>query len=226
MPQTDVMNTAGQKIGTVELKEEIFNIEPNTDVMFRYVNMQLSSRRAGLASAKTRAEVSGGGRKPWAQKHTGRARFGSSRNGIWRHGGVIHGPKPKDWSFKLNKKVKKLALRSALSARYQEGNLIVLDDMKFGKPKTRELMAALKNLGLAEDKKVLIVLPWKTDEYKNVKLSGKNLQSVKVILADNPGNSSDGNSSRIDGLNVYDILNNEKLIITTDLVRKIEEVLG
>lgn len=226
MPQMDVINMAGKKIGTVELKEEIFSLEPNTDVMFRYVNMQLSSRRAGLACAKTRAEVRGGGRKPWAQKHTGRARFGSSRNGLWRHGGVIHGPKPKDWSIKLNKKMKKLALKSALSVRFQEGNLVVVDDMKLEKPKTRELKNVLKNLGLAEENKVLIVLPWKTDEYKNVKLSGKNLKGIKVILADNPGNSSNGNSSNIDGLNVYDILNNEKLVITTDLVRKIEEVLG
>jgi len=226
MAQADVVNMAGQKVGTVELIESVFNVEPNKDLMFRYVNMQLSGRRAGLASAKTRSEVRGGGRKPWAQKHTGRARVGSTRSPLWRHGGVIHGPKPKDWSFNMTKKMKKVALRSALSIRLNEGNLIVLDDLKFDNPKTKQLREVLSNLGLDKSQKTLFVLPWQKDEYQNVRLSGKNIYGVKVIIADNPGNTAVTSKTNIDGLNVYDIINHEKLVITTDLVRKIEEVLG
>ncbi|AFK06395.1 MULTISPECIES: 50S ribosomal protein L4 [Mesotoga] len=226
MAQADVVNIAGQKVGTVELSESVFNVEPNEDLMFRYVNMQLSGRRAGLASAKTRSEVRGGGRKPWAQKHTGRARVGSTRSPLWRHGGVIHGPKPKDWSMKLTKKMKKVALRSALSLRLKEGNLIVLDDLKFDRPKTKQLREVLNNLGLDKTQKTLFVLPWQKDEYQNVRLSGKNIYGVKVIIADNPGNKAVNSKENIDGLNVYDIVNHEKLVITADLVRKIEEVLG
>ncbi|WP_367356498.1 50S ribosomal protein L4 [Mesotoga sp.] len=226
MAQADVVNMAGQKVGTVELIESVFNVEPNKDLMFRYVNMQLSGRRAGLASVKTRSEVRGGGRKPWAQKHTGRARVGSTRSPLWRHGGVIHGPKPKDWSFNMTKKMKKVALRSALSLRLNEGNLIVLDDLKFDNPKTKQLREVLSNLGLDKSQKTLFVLPWQKDEYQNVRLSGKNIYGVKVIIADNPGNTAVTSKTNIDGLNVYDIINHEKLVITTDLVRKIEEVLG
>lgn len=226
MAQADVVNMAGQKVGTVELIESVFSVEPNKDLMFRYVNMQLSGRRAGLASAKTRSEVRGGGRKPWAQKHTGRARVGSTRSPLWRHGGVIHGPKPKDWSFNMTKKMKKVALRSALSLRLNEGNLIVLDDLKFDNPKTKQLREVLSNLGLDKSQKTLFVLPWQKDEYQNVRLSGKNIYGVKVIIADNPGNTAVTSKTNIDGLNVYDIINHEKLVITTDLVRKIEEVLG
>lgn len=226
MAQADVVNTAGQKVGTVELNEAIFNVEPNMDVMFRYVNMQLAGRRAGLASAKTRSEVKGGGRKPWPQKGTGRARAGSTRSPLWRHGGVIHGPKPKDWSFKLTKKMKKVALRSALSIRLKEGNLIVLDDLKLDKPKTKDLRTIIGNIGLDKTQKALFILPWQRDEYQNVRLSGRNIYGVKVIIADNPGNYKDEGKANIDGVNVYDIINHEKLVITTDLVRKIEEVLG
>jgi len=226
MAQADVVNVAGQKVGTVELSESVFNVEPNKDLMYRYVNMQLSGRRVGLASAKTRSEVRGGGRKPWAQKHTGRARVGSTRSPLWRHGGVIHGPKPKDWSFNMTKKMKKVALRSVLSIRLNEGNLIVLDDLKFDKPKTKQLREVLSNLGLDKSQKTLFVLPWQKDEYQNVRLSGKNIYGVKVIIADNPGNTAVTSKANIDGLNVYDIVNHEKLVITTDLVRKIEEVLG
>lgn len=226
MAQADVVNVAGQKVGTVELSESVFNVEPNKDLMYRYVNMQLSGRRVGLASAKTRSEVRGGGRKPWAQKHTGRARVGSTRSPLWRHGGVIHGPKPKDWSFNMTKKMKKVALRSVLSIRLNEGNLIVLDDLKFDKPKTKQLREVFSNLGLDKSQKTLFVLPWQKDEYQNVRLSGKNIYGVKVIIADNPGNTAVTSKANIDGLNVYDIVNHEKLVITTDLVRKIEEVLG
>lgn len=194
--------------------------------MWRYVDMQLSNRRAGTASTKTRGEVSGGGRKPWPQKHTGRARHGSIRSPIWRHGGIAHGPKPRDWSKKLNKKMKKLALRSALSVKYRENKLFVLDDLKLERPKTKFLKEILQNLQLS-DKKTLIVLPWKDEGYMNVKLSGKNLPNVKVIIADNPNNSKNGEKAvRIDGLNVFDMLKYDYLVLTQDMVSKIEEVLG
>ncbi|KUK22886.1 MAG: 50S ribosomal protein L4 [Thermotoga sp. 47_83] len=220
------MNVKGEKVGTLEISDFVFNIDPNYDVMWRYVDMQLSNRRAGTASTKTRGEVSGGGRKPWPQKHTGRARHGSIRSPIWRHGGIAHGPKPRDWSKKLNKKMKKLALRSALSVKYRENKLFVLDDLKLERPKTKFLKEILQNLQLS-DKKTLIVLPWKDEGYMNVKLSGKNLPNVKVIIADNPNNSKNGEKAvRIDGLNVFDMLKYDYLVLTQDMVSKIEEVLG
>ncbi len=226
MASVDVLNVKGEKVGTIDLRDDIFNIEPNLDVMWRYVDMQLANRRAGTASTKTRGEVSGGGRKPWPQKHTGRARHGSIRSPIWRHGGVAHGPKPRDWSKKLNKKMKRLALKSALSVKYREGKLVILDDITFDSPKTKKMREVLSNLKLA-DSKVLFVLPWKREEYINVRLSGRNLPNVKVIIADNPNNSKNGEKAvRIDGLNVFDMLKYDVLVLTKDMVRKIEEVLG
>jgi len=226
MATVDLYNVKGEKIGTVELRDDVFNIEPNLDVMWRYVDMQLSNRRAGTASTKTRAEVRGGGRKPWPQKHMGRARHGSRRSPIWRHGGIAHGPKPRDWSKKLNKKMKRLALKSSLSVKYREDKLIVLDDITFDSPKTKNMKEVLKNLKL-DGEKVLFVLPWKKDEYINVRLSGRNLSNVKVIIADNPNNTTgDERAVRIDGLNVYDVLKYDYLVVTKDTVRKIEEVLG
>ncbi|MDI3472089.1 MAG: large subunit ribosomal protein [Thermotogaceae bacterium] len=224
MAQIDILNLKGEKVGELEIREDVFNIEPNTDVMFRYVDMQLTNRRAGTASTKTRGEVSGGGRKPWSQKHTGRARAGSIRAPHWKGGGVAHGPKPKIWNKKLPKKVKKLALKSALSVKFREKNLIVLEDLRFDKPKAREMRDVLKGLGL-DNTYSLFVLPKKEDAYVNVKLSGRNFPNVKVIIADNPNNGTPG-IVKIDGLNVYDIIRHEKLVLTVDMVKKIEEVLG
>jgi len=221
MATLDLFNSKGEKVGTIELKDEVFAIEPNLDVMWRYVDMQLTNSRSGNASTKTRGEVAGGGRKPWPQKHTGRARQGSIRSPHWRHGGVAHGPQPKVYFKRLNKKMKKLALKSALSLRFKEGNLIVVDDLKLERAKTRELKDIMKNLGLGENK-VLFVLPKKVEEYENVKISGRNIPGVKVIIADNPGTEK----VVIDGLNVYDILNHDKLVLVQGTVQKIEEVLG
>ncbi|MBO8139616.1 MAG: 50S ribosomal protein L4 [Thermosipho sp. (in: Bacteria)] len=221
MATLDLLNSKGEKVGTIELKDEVFTVEPNLDVMWRYVDMQLTNSRSGTASTKTRSEVSGGGRKPWPQKHTGRARQGSIRAPHWRHGGVAHGPRPKVYFKRLNKKMKKLALKSALSLRFKEGNLIVVDDLKLERAKTRELKEVMKNLGL-EESKVLFVLPKKIEEYENVKISGRNIPGVKVIIADNPGTEK----VTIDGLNVYDILNHDKLVLVQGTVQKIEEVLG
>uniref|UniRef100_A0A832II17 Large ribosomal subunit protein uL4 n=2 Tax=Fervidobacterium pennivorans TaxID=93466 RepID=A0A832II17_FERPE len=222
MAHVALWNVKGEKIGTIEVSDEVFNIEPNLDVMWRYIDMQLTNARAGTASTKTRGEVSGGGRKPWPQKHTGRARQGSIRAIHWRHGGVAHGPKPRKFLKRLNKKMKRLALKSALSVRFREGNLIVLSDIRFDKPQTKQMREVLKALGIA-DEKVLFVLPKKEDSYVNVKLSGRNIPGVKVIIADNP-NNNEGNN--IDGLNVYDIINASKVVLTEGTVRKIEEVLG
>ncbi len=222
MAHVVLWNIKGEKIGTIEISDEVFNIEPNLDVMWRYVDMQLTNSRAGTASTKTRGEVAGGGRKPWPQKHTGRARQGSIRAIHWRHGGVAHGPKPRNFLKRLNKKMKRLALKSALSARFKEGNLLVLSDIRFDKPQTKQMREVLKALGIA-DEKVLFVLPKKENVYEYVKLSGRNIPGVKVIIADNP-NNNDGNN--IDGLNVYDIINASKVVLTEGTVRKIEEVLG
>ncbi|MCD6545199.1 MAG: 50S ribosomal protein L4 [Thermotogae bacterium] len=224
MAQIDILNIKGEKVGELEIREDVFNIEPNPDVMFRYVDMQLTNRRAGTASTKTRGEVSGGGRKPWTQKHTGRARAGSIRAPHWKGGGVAHGPRPKIWNKKLPKKVRKLALKSALSVKFKEGNLIVLDDLRFDQPKTREMRGVLRNLGL-DNIYSLFVLPRKENSYINVKLSGRNLPNVKIIIADNPNNGTP-DAVKIDGLNVYDIIRYEKLVLTVDMVKKIEEVLG
>ncbi len=222
MAQVTLYNIKGEKIGNIEIADEVFNIEPNLDVMWRYIDMQFTNSRAGTASTKTRGEVAGGGRKPWPQKHTGRARQGSIRAIHWRHGGVAHGPKPRNYLKRLNKKMKKLALKSALSARFQEGNLIVVSDIRFEKAQTKQMREILKNLGIA-DEKVLFVLPRKERVYENVKLSGRNIPGVKVIIADNPNN---GNPVNIDGLNVYDIINSSKVVLTEGTVRKIEEVLS
>ncbi|CEP77489.1 MAG: 50S ribosomal protein L4 [Defluviitoga tunisiensis] len=221
MAQINVYNKEFQEIDKIEIRDDIFNIEPNMDVLYRYVDMQLTNKRAGTASTKTRAEVRGGGRKPWPQKHTGRARAGSIRSPIFRHGGVAFGPKPKEYHKSLNKKMKKLALKSALSVRFRENNLIILDDLKFDNPKTKDMKEVLNKFGI-ENKKVLIVLPYKEEGYKNVKLSAKNLPQVKVLIADNSGQ----NKKNIDGLNVFDLINNEKIVLTREMVNKIEEVIG
>ncbi|BBE30897.1 50S ribosomal protein L4 [Tepiditoga spiralis] len=221
MAQLDMLNINGEKVGTVELREDIFGIEPNADLLFRYVDMQLANKRSGTASTKTRAEVRGGGRKPWAQKHLGRARAGSTRSPIFRHGGVTFGPKPRSYEKKLNKKMKRLALKSALSVRVSENNLMVLEDIKFDAPKTKTMKDIIKKIGV-ENKKTLFVLPKKSEEYKNVKLSARNLPKVKVLIADNPSQEK----TNIDGLNVFDLINNEKVVITKAVVAKIEEVLG
>ncbi|HOP33788.1 MAG TPA: 50S ribosomal protein L4 [Defluviitoga tunisiensis] len=221
MAQINVYNKEFQEIDKIEIRDDIFNIEPNMDVLYRYVDMQLTNKRAGTASTKTRAEVRGGGRKPWPQKHPGRARAGSIRSPIFRHGGVAFGPKPKEYHKSLNKKMKKLALKSALSVRFRENNLIILDDLKFDNPKTKDMKEVLNKFGI-ENKKVLIVLPYKEEGYKNVKLSAKNLPQVKVLIADNSGQ----NKKNIDGLNVFDLINNEKIVLTREMVNKIEEVIG
>lgn len=206
MPRVAVYNTLGQQVGEIDLDDRVFGGEVNEAVLHQAVVMQLASRRRGTASTKGWAEVSGGGRKPWRQKGTGRARAGSIRSPLWRGGAVIFGPKPRDYSFKLPKKVRRLALKSALTAKVRDGELIVLEDLTLTKPRTKDMVAVLKALNV--NNKALIVT---AGNEQNVALSARNLPGVTWLPAA--------------GLNVYDILAHDKLVITKEAVSRVEEAL-
>lgn len=205
MPKVGLYNINGEEVGEIELSDEVFGAEVRSDILHQVVTMHLANKRQGNASTKTRAEVSGGGRKPWRQKGTGRARHGSIRSPIWTGGGITFGPKPRDYGFKLPKKVKRLALKSALSAKVEDKELIVLDKLEMEKPKTKDFVNILKNLKI--DKKALVVL---ADKDENVIKSTRNIPGVMTVS--------------VNILNVYDILNHDNLILTKDAVKKIEEV--
>lgn len=205
MPKVDVLNINGQKVDEIELAESIFGIEISEHSVYEVVKNYLANQRRGTQSAKTRAEVRGGGRKPWRQKGTGRARQGSTRAPQWIGGGVVFAPKPRDYSYRINKKVKRLALKSVLTAKANEGNIIVLDSMEMNEPKTREFVAMLKAVNAG--KKSLFVT---ADCDKNVYKSGRNIPGVQV--------------SFVNSINVYDILNHDSLIMTKDALKKTEEV--
>lgn len=207
MPKVAVYNIQGQQTGEIELNEAVFGIEPNEAVVHEAVVLQLASLRRGTHSTKTRAEVRGGGRKPWRQKGTGRARAGTTRSPIWRKGGIVFGPKPRDYSLAMPKKKRRLAMRSVLSAKVQGGDLIVLDQLEFGAPKTKEMVKVLENLKV--EQKALVVTAEKAGF---VQESARNIPGVKPLAAD--------------GINVYDVLNHTKLIITRDAIAKVEEVLA
>ena len=195
----------GKKVGTVDLSDSIFAIEPNAAVMHQVVLSYLAAQRQGTQSALTRAEVSGGGKKPWRQKGTGRARQGSTRAPQWTHGGIVFAPKPRDYRFTVNKKEKRLALKSALSVKAAENEIIVVDSITTGEYKTKKMVAMLNAIGA--DKKALIVLP----EVDNMVIkSANNIPGVKT--------------AQVNTINVYDILNADKLVIAKDAVSKIEEV--
>jgi large subunit ribosomal protein L4 len=204
-----VVNLQNQEAGTVEIKDEIANAPIKKHAVWETVRWQLAKRRRGTHSTKTRGEVRGGGRKPWPQKHTGRARQGSIRAPQWVGGGVAHGPKPRDYSYRLPKKVRKVALRSVISGRIQEGNFLVVEDFSFEKPKTKQAVEFLKNLGL-ENEKVLLVVPSELDE--NTYLSFRNLPNVKLLP--------------VEGLNVYDVLCYDKCVVFKSTLPKIEERLS
>jgi large subunit ribosomal protein L4 len=195
----------GKKVGSVDLSEAVFGIEPNEAVMHQMVVSYLANQRQGTQSALTRSEVSGGGKKPWRQKGTGRARQGSTRAPQWTHGGVVFAPKPRNYSFSVNKKVKRLAMKSALSAKVADSELIVVDKIALDEFKTKVMVEMLAAIGA--DKKALIVLP---EVDKKVIKSASNIQGVKT--------------AQVNELNVYDILNADKLVIAKDAVSKIEEV--
>jgi large subunit ribosomal protein L4 len=204
MPTVAVKNMAGVEVGTIELSAEVFGIEPNVTVMNDMVKAYLANQRQGTQSALTRAEVSGGGKKPWRQKGTGRARQGSTRSPQWRHGGVVFAPKPRDYTIRVNKKVKRLAMKSALSSKVEENELIVFDALNIEAPKTKEMVKVLKAVDV---NKALIVL---ADKDEAVERASANIEGVKTTL--------------VGTLSVYEILKYEKLILTKASVEKIEEV--
>ena len=205
MSTIKVVSMTGAEVGTVELNDAIFGVEPNMSVVHEVVKNHLANCRQGTQSALTRAEVSGGGRKPWRQKGTGRARQGSTRSPQWTHGGVALGPKPRDYSYRLNKKVKRLALLSALSSKAQSGDIIVIDELVAAEYKTKTVVNMLTAIGA--DKKALIVTP--AVDAKLVK-SAANIPGVKTATADS--------------INTYEVLNGGKFVISVDAAKKLEEV--
>lgn len=206
MPKVALFNIKGEQVGEIDLKEEIFGIEPNEGLVHDAVVMQLANRRVGTASTKTRSEVSGGGRKPWRQKGTGRARHGSIRSPIWRGGGITFGPQPRKYTVAMPKKARRLALKSVLSSKVKNGNIIVLDNLAVSEPKTKLMSQILETL---KANKALVVT---ADVDQNVVLSSRNIPGVTPVHAG--------------GINVYDLVKHEKLVITKDAVAKVEEVLA
>ena len=205
MPKVTIYDMTGKSVGELDLSDAIFGIEPNKAVMHAAVVNYLANQRQGTQSTLTRTEVRGGGRKPWRQKGTGHARQGSIRAPQWRHGGVALGPKPRDYRYALNKKVKRLAMKSAFSSKVLDNNLVVVDSITLESYKTKAVVEMLKALGV--EKKALIVLP----EVNNVVAkSAANIPGVKTAL--------------VNTLNVYDILNYDKFIVVKDAVAKLEEV--
>jgi len=205
MPKVSVFDMAGKQVSDLELSEAIFGIEPNEAVLHEVIKNYLAHQRQGTQSTKTRTEVRGGGKKPWRQKGTGHARHGSIRSPIWKGGGVALGPKPRDYTYSLNKKVRKLALKSALSQKAIEENIVVVDNIKFDEYKTKAFIEMLKALNV--DKKALIVMP---DAEDKVIKSANNIPGIKTTL--------------VNTLNAYDVLNHDKFIVVKDAVALIEEV--
>ncbi|MCH4326476.1 50S ribosomal protein L4 [Staphylococcus haemolyticus] len=207
MANYDVLKVDGSKSGSVELSDSVFAIEPNNSVLFEAINLQRASLRQGTHAVKNRSAVRGGGRKPWRQKGTGRARQGTIRAPQWRGGGIVFGPTPRSYAYKMPKKMRRLALRSALSFKVKENNFTIVDNFVFEAPKTKEFKNVLTTL--EQPKKVLVV----TDsEDVNVELSARNIPGVQVSTAQ--------------GLNVLDITSADSVIITESAAKKVEEVLG
>ena len=204
MPKIDVYDINGKKVKELELNEAVFGIEPNEAVVHSVLVNFLANQRQGTQSTKTRSEVSGGGRKPWRQKGTGHARQGSTRAPQWTGGGVVFAPVPRDYSFKMNKREKRAALKSALTSRVEENKFIVIDEINFEEAKTKNFANILKNLDVS---KALVVLE---DDNKNAELSARNIADVKT--------------AKTNTINVYDILKYNTVITTKAVVAKIEEV--
>ena len=205
MPKVDVYNMQGKKVSDVELSEAVFGIEPNENIVHSALVNYLANQRQGTQSTKTRAEVSGGGRKPWRQKGTGRARQGSIRAPQWIKGGIALGPKPRSYKYTVNKKERRLAIKSILSSKVLENNLVVVNKMDVKEIKTKTMVAALDSLKVTG--KTLIMLPEKNE---NVQKSARNIEGVKTTL--------------VNTINVYDLLKYNKLVVTLDTVKKLEEV--
>ena len=205
MANVSVYNTDGKEVGTIELNDAVFGVELNEHLVHLAVVAQLANKRQGTQKAKTRSEVSGGGRKPWRQKGTGHARQGSTRSPQWTGGGVVFAPVPRDYSFKMNKKEKRAALKGALTDKVQKGSIIVLDELKMEEKKTKAFAEVMKNIK-AEGKSYVVI----GDNDQNVILSARNLPGVKTSVSDL--------------INVYDIMNAKTLVVTKEAVAKIEEV--
>lgn len=205
MPKVAVLDMAGKEVGSIDPSEAVFGIEPNKSVMLHMVKNYLANQRQGTQSALTRAEVSGGGKKPWRQKGTGHARQGSTRAPQWTHGGIVFAPKPRDYSYTVNKKVRRLAMKSAFSAKVAGNEMVVIDAITMDEYKTKTIAAMLKAVGA--EKKALIVLP---EVNEKVIASAANIPGVKT--------------AQVNTLNVYDILNADMFIVAKDAVAKIEEV--
>lgn len=203
MAVCDVLNTLAEKVGEIELNEALFNVEINTGILHEVVCMQRANRRSGNACTKTRGEVSGGGAKPWRQKGTGRARAGSNRSPVWRGGGTVFGPKPRDYSYSMPKKVKRLALKMALSARNQEGNLVVVDQIELPEIKTKNFTSIMNNFSFDN----CLIVTEGIDE--KINLSARNAVGFKVLP--------------VAGLNVFDILKYSKLMLVQSSLAKLEE---
>ena len=204
MAKVAVYNMEGKEVDTIELNDAVFGVEVNEHLVHMAVLQQLANNRQGTQKAKTRSEVSGGGRKPWKQKGTGNARQGSTRSPQWRHGGVVFAPVPRDYSFKLNKKEKRAALKSALTSRVAENKFIVIDELKFDEIKTKKFVAVMNNLKV---EKALVVL---NDMDANVIKSASNVPTVKT--------------AQTNELNVFDVLKYDTVVVTKDAVKTIEEV--
>ncbi|HIU51662.1 MAG TPA: 50S ribosomal protein L4 [Candidatus Merdicola faecigallinarum] len=205
MPKVDVYNIEGKKVSDIELNESIFGIEPNEAIVHSVLVNYLANQRQGTQSTKTRSEVSGGGRKPWRQKGTGRARQGSIRAPQWVKGGIALGPKPRTYKYRVNKKERQLAIKSVLSSKVLENNLVVVDKVEMKEMKTKNMVKALDSLKVTG--KTLILLPEKNE---NVQKSARNIEGVKTTL--------------VNTINVYDLLKYNKLVVTLDTVKKLEEV--
>ena len=205
MPKVSVYNIEGKKVSDIDLKEEIFGIEPNEAIVHSVLVNFLANQRQGTQSTKTRAEVRGGGRKPWRQKGTGRARQGSIRAPQWIKGGIALGPKPRSYKYTVNKKERRLAVKSMLSAKVLEQSLVVVDKLAFDEIKTKNMVSALNNLKVTG--KTLVMLPEKNE---NVQKSARNIEGVKTTL--------------VNTINVYDLLKYNNLVVTLDTVKKLEEV--
>ncbi len=207
MPTMKMINFEGEVVGSLELSDAVFGAPIHVPAMHQVVVAQLANARQGTASAKTRGEVSGGGRKPFRQKHTGRARAGSTRSPLWLKGGVAHGPKPRDYSQKVNRKVRQLAMRSALSLKATEDRMLILENGNLETPKTKAMLAFLGKIEAT--RKPLMVID---ESNENVYRSAANIPGAKVI--------------HVDSINVYDILNHEHLIMTAASAQKLQEVYG
>lgn len=207
MPKVAVFNIEGKEIGEMELNDKVFGVEVNGPLMHQVVLNQLANRRQGTVATKSRSLVNGGGKKPWRQKGTGRARAGSTRSPLWVGGGTVFGPEPRDHGYSVPKKARRAALKSALSSKVRDGQFIVIDQLAMDTPKTKAMVGVLSALQ-AEKKPLIVVAEWD----RTVELASRNIPNA--LLAKSMG------------LNVYDILNHDKLVITKDAVVKLEEVLG